>query len=417
MQVVLLAAGESSRFWPLNLRHKSLIKILGKPIIAHTIDSLGKNGIKDIIIVQNEKKDVENCLKQYKFDANIRYVIQPEPKGMGNALMCAKDLINGNFFVLNSDKIDAVSYTALMIKKHEETGAELVFLGTKTQEPWLYGILKFKDKKIVGLVEKPKKGEEPSNIKVTGLYLLSKRFFEYYERVEEHQYAFEDALDLFIKENSAELVMTDEEMLSLKFPWNLFEVNKYLIDRMLTPKIETTAQISKNVIIEGKVYIGHNTKVFEGAVIKGPCYIGSNCIIGNNALIREYTNIEDGCVIGTNCEVARSIIQESTHTHSGFVGDCIIGKNCRIGAGFISANVRLDRGDVKCVVKGEKVWTGLKRLGTVIGDDTRIGVGVKIMPGVFIGNNSIIGPGSVIFENVEDNRKVYTEFKRIEISK
>jgi len=62
-QAVILAAGESSRFWPLNQKHKSLFKIMGRPLIWYTIESLKKAGIKDIIIVQGPKKDIEEELK------------------------------------------------------------------------------------------------------------------------------------------------------------------------------------------------------------------------------------------------------------------------------------------------------------------------------------------------------------------
>ena len=76
MQAVILAAGESLRFWPLNQRHKSLLKIMGRPLIFYTIESLKKAGIKDIIIVQGPKKDIEEDLKNYDLGIDIKYVIQ-----------------------------------------------------------------------------------------------------------------------------------------------------------------------------------------------------------------------------------------------------------------------------------------------------------------------------------------------------
>ena len=89
MQAVVLAAGQSSRFWPLNRRHKSLIKIMGKPLIWYTIESLRKAGINDIIIVQNPSRDIEEELKNR--DLNLKYIIQKEPKGAGNDLIQAEE--------------------------------------------------------------------------------------------------------------------------------------------------------------------------------------------------------------------------------------------------------------------------------------------------------------------------------------
>jgi len=425
-QAIILAAGESSRFWPLNQKHKSLLRIMGKPLIWYTIESLKKAGIKEVIVVQGPKKDAEEELTPHhpakaggtgqencNLGINIKYVIQSEPKGMGNAAMCAQNLISDPFFVLHAHKVNAGEYIEPMIKKFKEIKAGLIFLGIKTDQPWLYGILKFEGDKIKGLIEKPEKGKEPSDIKVIGTYLLPPKFFEYYKRIPEHQYAFEESLDLYIKENGAEVAMVEREPTSYKYPWHLFEITKYLMDKYLKPKIEKSAKIAKNVIIEGKVYIGENTRIFENAVIKGPCYIGDNCVIGNNTIVREYANLENNCLIGANAEVTRCIFQEDVHTHCGYFGDSIFGKGCRIGAGTITANVRIDRGEVKSVVKGEKISTGFKSLGVIMGENSKTGINCSLMPGVLIGSNSMIGPGSTVMENIEDGTTYFTEFKSI----
>jgi len=414
MQAVILAAGESSRFWPLNQRHKSLLKIMGRPLIWYTIESLKKAEIKDIIVVQGPKKDIEQDLKNYDFGVDIKYVIQEEPKGMGNAVMKTEELISGLFFVIHAHKVNVGDFVRLMIKKFKESKANLIFLGIKTERPWLYGMLELEGDKVKGLIEKPEKGKAPSDIKVIGTYLLPPNFFEYYKRVSEHQYAFEDALGFYMKENEARVTIVEKEPSTFKLPWHLFEVTKLLIDSLIQKQeIHPTAKISKNVTIEGNVYIGKNTKIYENAVIKGPCYIGDNCLIGNNTLVREYTNLENNVLIGAFAEVTRSIFQEDIHTHSGYFGDSIFGKGCRLGAGTITANVKIDRGEVKSVVKGEKIKTGLDSFGCIMGENTKTGINCSLMPGVLIGSNCALGPNSVVFENIEDNTTFYTEFKGV----
>src|SRR3989344_5783922 len=98
-QAIILAAGESSRFWPLNQKHKSLIKIIGRFLISYTIEGLKKFGIKDIIIIQGPQKDIEKGLG----DKSIKYIVQPKAKGMGDALWQAKKFIKGPFVVLNEE--------------------------------------------------------------------------------------------------------------------------------------------------------------------------------------------------------------------------------------------------------------------------------------------------------------------------
>src|SRR3989344_3649352 len=117
-QAVILAAGESSRFWPLNQKHKSLIKIMGRPLIWYTIEELKRAGIRDIIIVQGPKKDIEKNLKTYKFkNLKIRYVVQPRPKSTGDAIWQARNLIKGNFLVLWPHKIDLGDYLPSFLAK------------------------------------------------------------------------------------------------------------------------------------------------------------------------------------------------------------------------------------------------------------------------------------------------------------
>ncbi len=398
-QAVILAAGEGSRLWPLNQRHKSLLRVIGRPLIWHTLESLKKAGVKESVIIQGPGRDIEQELGE-----NIKYVIQLEPKGMGDAVMGVRGLISESFLVLHAHKVNAGDCFKPMIEKFKKSRAQLILLGVKTKQPQLYGMLAVEGDRLKGLIEKPEPGKEPSDIRVIGTYLLPRNFFEYYKRIPEHQYAFEDALDLYMKENEARLVMVEEEPTSFKYPWQLFEITKSLFDSSLkAQKIHPTAKIAKNVIIEGNVHVEKNARIFENAIIKGPCYIGKDCIIGNHALVRDYTNLEEGVIVGAHAEVTRCIFQKNTHVHSGYFGDSIFGEGCRVGAGTVTGNVRLDRGEIKS--------TGLTSLGAIVGQNTNIGINVSLMPGVLIGSNCLIGPASVVFENLQDNTTFYTKFK------
>ena len=435
MQAVILAGGESSRFWPLNQKHKSLIKVMGKPLIWYTLENLRKAGMKDLIIIQGPKRDIEKELTFYQFFGNlkIKYFSQKQSKGMGNALWQARNLISGPFFVLNAERVDGgeiikklktincrtiahCSHTARSEatgSKNQKLKTKAVLVGQKTDQPGLYGIMKLKGNRVIGIVEKPKKGKEPSNIRIVGVYLLSPDFFTTYQKIKKDIYDFEDALSLYVKKNNVRAVFIEKIALPLKYPWHLFQIEKYLFDKFLKKKIDKTAKISKNVIIKGKVYIGKRTKIFEGAAIEGPCHIGPDCTIGSDALIREYTNLEDSTLVGAGAEVKSSILQKDCHIHSGFFGDSIFGQGCRVGAGTITANIRIDRGEIKIKSKTQKIATGLKSLGIIIGENVKIGINVSLMPGIFIGSNCIIGPKSLVMESIKDNLTYYTKFQKV----
>lgn len=388
---------------------------MGKPLIRWTVESLKSAGIKDIIIIQSPRKDIENEVGNgLSFGVKIKYEIQKEAKGMGEAVMLAKKHIKNNFFVLNANHFDVGNVIPIVLRKQKESKADMVLIGRKTGIPWNYGILKLKNDKVLGIVEKPEKGKEPSDIKVIGIYYLPKDFFSYHDKVKKNDYSFEDAISLYANEKEAKAVLTELDIPSLKYPWDLFKSIAIILDNEIKKtKISPKAEIAPNAIIKGKVIIEEGARIYENAVINGPCFIGKNVTIGNNSLIRDYTNLEEGVLIGANAEVARCNLQCGVHMHSGFLGDSFIGESSKIGAGIITANVRIDRGGIKSIIKGDKIATGQRSFGLVMGKNSFLGINVSTMPGVLIGSNCIIGPGSMVKENVMSDMVFYTEYKSI----
>lgn len=418
MQAVLLAAGNSSRMFPFDSAtssHKSMIKILGKPLLEHVILGLKSKNITDLIIVVNKN----NNIKEYfgdgsKFDVNIKYVVQVNAQGAGNALLLCKDLIRDDFILLNSYRVDCANYVDTLIEKKKDNDA--VLLLNERENTWLYGVVKIEDEKVVGVVEKPEKGMEPSKKCIVGIYLFSKNFLETLGNTSSEHYQLEKALDSFSKSHKISFVESDEENIVLKYPWDLLNVKNYLL-KSITSLQGENIKLGKNVIIEGQVFIGDNVTIMDGATIKGPCFIGNNSYIGSNSLLRDGVDVEENCVVGSFMEVKNSLIMNGSKTHSGFLGDSIIGENVKLAAGFNTTNVRLDRENVTSIVGDQKIDSGLRNLGVIIGNSTQLGGNVTIMPGIIIGSNSIIGPSTTVVNNVDGNVKYYTEFKEIIVKK
>src|SRR5688500_15691603 len=122
MQALVLAAGRSSRFFPFATdSHKSLIEVLWKPLIEHTIDSIKKTGIQDIIVVEGKDSKIREVLGDgKKGGVKISYAVQEEPRGGGNAVLCAKDLIKGDFFLVSPHRVDFESYSDEMVKRKDQ---------------------------------------------------------------------------------------------------------------------------------------------------------------------------------------------------------------------------------------------------------------------------------------------------------
>jgi bifunctional UDP-N-acetylglucosamine pyrophosphorylase/glucosamine-1-phosphate N-acetyltransferase len=401
MQAVIMAAGESSRFWPLNYQHKTLFKICGKPLIASLIEEIRKTGIKDIIIVQGPSRDIGKELK----DKSLKYVVQKRPTGTGDAILAAEKLIRDKqFFVLNADDTDVKENLKRISQKLEKGKNKIILLASRTKTPWLFGILKIRGDRVLEIVEKPKRGQEPSNLKNDNFFLFPREFLGYLKKVPSHPFSLIHALNLYARENKIEVAMSKRETLSLKYPWHLFAtLQKKLNPSDFKTRIAKSAKIGKNTVISGKVIIGEGTKIGPNTTINGPCYIGKNCDLGASNVLRGPLSLEDGVKTGAFMEIKESIIQASTHFHSGYLGNSLIGRDCRFGAGFVVANRRIDRQNIFSHVKGEKIDTDLTYFGTVIGSNTKVGIQVGVMPGVFIGSHCVIWPGNLVFNNVPDN--------------
>lgn len=409
MQAVILAAGKSSRFYPYNLFHKSLISIMGKPIIEHTLDAVKKSGIKDVIIITHADGMVKKSIDETKIGMRIRYVVQPQALGMGDALLQAKEFIESDFFLLHAHHVDFSGFKRLMENKRK-TNKEVVLLAKKDIILYKFGVLEVKKDRVLDIIEKPKTGKEPSHLRVIGIYLLTKEFLETLFAIPSEHYHFEKALSRFAKEGDVRVAVTEDEVVTLKHPWDMLLFKNYLLNGIKT-HVSKNARISKSAQLSGSIIIESGAKIMDGACIKGPSYIGHNVIVGNNALLRDAVSLEKNSLVGAQTEVKNTLIGPGSTVHSGVVLDSIIGEGCKIGALFCTANVRLDRKNIQVEVNSEKVDTGLRNLGLIMGGHVRAGIRVSTMPGVVIGNNVIIGPSTTVMKNVDDNVKIYSKFK------
>ena len=412
MQAVLLAAGQSSRFYPLrDFPHKSAVPLVGKPIFLHTLESVRKAGITDVVVITGKDNFIEKEVGDGSaIGLRIVYVVQPEPKGMGDALLQAKDVLHNTFFLLHAHHVQFHEIAGHM---HDMgSGGEVVLLAREEEHVERFGVLQLKNEKVVGIVEKPQVGKEPSSLRVIGVYLLNDKFVDFLKKEPVGHYNFESALSTFAKHESVRYVATEEKIVSLKYPWDLFAMNAYLL-HAADAAIADTANISKNAILTGKVVVDESAVVMEGAVLKGPCYIGKGATIGTNAIIRDNASIGEKTLVGAFMEVKNAIILSSSKTHSGFIGDSVIGSHNKIAALFSTANVRLDRKNIRVdAVRGE-ADSGLRDLGVIMGSHNTIGMRVSTMPGVVVGNNVVVGPSTTVLKNIPDNTTYYTKFREV----
>lgn len=197
-----------------------------------------------------------------------------------------------------------------------------------------------------------------------------------------------------------------------KFVWTpLMLLEPFLLSHKLG-KIETDIPASAHLIDSHLISIGKGTVVEPGAYILGPCVIGENCVIRNGAYIRGNLLTGNGCVIGHETEVKNSIFFDKAHApHFSYIGDSILGAGVNMGAGSICSNLKLDNTNVSVYHQGERIDTGLRKFGAIIGDNSRIGCNVVLNPGSILGMHVLCHPNLTIGGYIASNSLIKAESK------
>lgn len=408
--VVLMAAGSNSRFFPLNRHiHKAQLPLLGKPLIVHTLHQLADLDLTEVVIIVNPGEtgdSLQRELDSLSLPLTIRYAVQDQATGMGDALLAAADLLSESFLVTNPYYMNAVQYFRLLL----DHPGKKVILSNYTNRPWDYGVLKLEGDTAKGIIEKPAKGTEPSNWKNLVIHKLDQDYLETLKQTPKDEYSYELALDQIMATSQVDVIKIEEQLVTLKYPWHLLAVKEYLFNSLKSHRGSNISVANTAIIDEshGPVYVDDGAKIGHSARVVGPCYIGKNALVGDFSLVRE-SSLEQDSVVGANTEVARSVILPQASIHYSYLADSILGIGAKIGAGLITANKRFDRQPVETFIKNKRVNSDLKAFGTVVGHAANLGVGIRTMPGTLIGSGAIVYPATIIYKNVEHDQTISAE--------
>ena len=148
---------------------------------------------------------------------------------------------------------------------------------------------------------------------------------------------------------------------------------------------------------EEGVWVHKTAKVFPTAYLGAPCIIGPNTEVRHCAFIRGSALVGADCVVGNSVELKNVILFDHVQTpHYNYVGDSILGNFSHMGAGSITSNVKSDKKNVIVRDGSEKVETGIKKFGAMIGDYVEVGCNAVCNPGTVIGRNSNVYPTSCV---------------------
>lgn len=377
---VVLAAGKGTRLWPFTETvAKPAIEIVDRPLIHYVLDFLRSNGVEKVCVVVNHQREtVERAVRDYGIKA--RFVEQKEPKGTGHALMCAERHVGDDFIVVNGD---------LLLTKHVKL-PERSMVVVRRPHTGEYGTPIVKNGVVVGLREK-----EPGDLVNAGIYRLSDEVFAHLSDLSPSPRGEYEITDVLPKMGLRAVEMRSEHWMDVGYPWDILSATQRVLHAIPERR---DGYIEPRATLKGKVIVSPDAEIRNGVYIEGPAYIGPDAVVGPNAYIRPYSVIGRNARVGNAVEIKASVLMEGAHvSHLSYVGDSVLGKGVNFGAGTITANLRFD----------DKPVLGVRRkMGAFVGDEVHTGVHAAFMPGVRVGPNAFIFPGSVVYSDVPSGERV-----------
>ncbi len=183
------------------------------------------------------------------------------------------------------------------------------------------------------------------------------------------------------------------------YPWDIIpKIRDYIL------LIGNVLDVREYEKIGESVYISRKAKVDGSVGIEGACIIGAGAELRKGAYLRGNCIIGEGCVVGNSSEIKNSILFNRCQVpHFNYVGDSILGCGAHLGAGAKISNLKSDKSAVSITVGKEKINTGLKKLGAILGDGVEIGCNAVLNPGTVIGKNTVVYPLSCVRGYVKEN--------------
>ena len=147
----------------------------------------------------------------------------------------------------------------------------------------------------------------------------------------------------------------------------------------------------------GIIHIDSTAIVEPGVHIIGPAYIGPNSTLRHGAYVREYSWICANSLVGHASETKHSILLPGAKApHFNYVGDSVLGPNVNLGAGVKLSNLRNDGKEVHVILNGQRIASGLRKFGAILGEDCQLGCNAVTNPGVVLGIASTVMPNATV---------------------
>ncbi len=351
---MILAGGFATRLRPLSCaRPKTLFPIVNKPLLQWIFERLANNGVDEAILAVN-------ALTQFYIRQNrppksglkVKFSIDPPkmPLGTAGPIKKAEKLIGHDepFIVLNGDIFADINYKQLL-DTHKKSNALATIALCKVEDPCSFGVAELVGgNRIKRFIEKPAKGQAPSNLINAGAYVLSPKVFDYIP--EGRAVSIErEVFPKLAEEGKLQGFCMEGLWMDIGKPQEYLEANKIILDSIAK---------SKKVSAEA----------FE---VNSPVALDEGVVVGEKSVIGPYAILGKNVKVGANVHINNSIVFADAEIGDfATLNDVIVGEGARIGK-----RVKLDK-------------------GCIVGDQA------KIKDSVHLTNGSAVCPAKEVSENI-----------------
>jgi mannose-1-phosphate guanylyltransferase len=349
VKALILAGGFATRLRPLSCsRPKSLFPLVNKPLLQWIFERLADSGVDEVILAVNALTQFYiRQQKPSKCGLKVRFSIDPPKKPLGTAgpIKKAEKLIGRNepFIVLNGDIFADIDYKKLL-ETHKKTNALATMALCMVEDPSCFGVVELCEGDCIKrFIEKPPKGQAPSNLINAGAYVLSPEVFDL---IPEGR-AISIEREIFPQIAAAGRLVgcrINGLWIDIGKPVEYLEANKLILDSIAHTKTKPKkimAEINYPVALDQGVVVGENSIIGPYAII------GKNVKIGNNVTISDSIVFSDA-EIGDDVKLHGAVVGEGAYIgrHADIGNGCVIADQAKV-----KENVHMRDGSTVCPAK------------------------------------------------------------------
>lgn len=370
MKAVVMAGGEGSRLRPITAnRPKPLAPVANRPIMAHILDLLKKNGIEDVLVTLHYLADeIQGYFGEgSEFGLRITYSVEDTPLGTAGSVKKAEEFLQGGpFLIISGDALtDCDLGAAIAFHKSRKSAATIVL--SRVSDPSEFGMVLLSESgRVQSFSEKPSWSEVASDTVNTGIYILEPSVLNEMEVGKRYDWSRDIFPALMAHEQPVYGFIADGYWCDVGSLQQYRDAQEHLMSGRMKLSPE-------GIEVREKVWVGPGSMIEESARLVPPVCIGKNVKVKAGAQVGPHSVIGDNCVIEEGASVERSVVWENAY----------IGSGATLRSAIVCSRVIIKR---DCLVNEE----------AVIGDRCLLDVGAIVRPRIKLWPDKIIERGATV---------------------